>query len=145
MQRGESPNGQPMRTMIQLYCTFERDFHAIAQQTGTNTGVVFAECLDAVEQLKNGLKIAAKQALDRAEEEEKAKAEAEEAARAQKLAEAEERSNREALESKRTRRSTKSTARNGGKKPGVGRSVVASGATVVRRGRPKGSKNKSRA
>lgn len=136
MQNQRTPNGHPMVTMRDLYCCFERDYDAIARQTGTNTGIVFADCLDAVGKLQKALRETAENALRMKEAEEQAAA-----AAAEKAAEE---AARVAPEPTR-RRGGRTTAVNGGKKPGVGRTVVSSTPTKVsRRGRPKGSKNKVR-
>jgi hypothetical protein len=133
MQKGVSPEGRPMTTMGQLYMAFEKDFAAVAKMTfpNTNTGIVFAQCLDAVEQLKAALRKTAEAAL--AAEPEPAPAPSPSKTSVTHAP----------VTSRRV--TTKAVARNGGKKPGVGRSVSSNAATAVKRrpGRPKGSRNKS--
>lgn len=115
MQNQRTLSGDPMKSMRDLYCFFERDYDAIARQTGTNTGIVFADCLDAVGKLQRALRETAEQALEAQEREEK---------------EAQE----EAKKTQRKRRTVVTTT--GRKKPGVGRRVVSKTATkVVRRKR----------
>lgn len=122
MQKNKTPDGRPLNNNKDIYCHFERDFDAVARSTGTNTGIVFAECLDAVGQLARALRNVAEKAL---EEEPKVV---------------------EPKAAEPTRRGRRIVAANGAKKPGVGRTVVSKTTTkVARRGRPKGSKNKSKA
>lgn len=132
MQKGQDPHGRQMTTMGQLYMAFERDFIAVAEMTypKTNTGVVFAQCLDAVEQLKVALRKTAEAAL--AAEPEPAPAPAPE------------KTSVTPAPVTNRRVTTKVAARNGGRKPGVGRSVSSAATAVKRRpGRPKGSRNKA--
>ena len=117
-------NGMVLRTMKDLYLCFERDIMAIASHTGTNTGIVFAELVDAVEESR----VVLRNAMEKAQE---------------KLAAADAAREAEALAAKATeapRRTRKPAvapaAPVGRKKPGVGRKPVAVMEAPKRRGRP---------
>ena len=133
-------NGKPLKTMKDLYLCFENDVTAIARHTGTNTGIVFAELVDAVEETKVSLRDAMERAqaklaeADAAREvdrlravQDRIEAEVARPAAQQKATEA----------PRRTRRAaTATTAPASRKKPGVSRKPVAVMAEPKRRGRP---------
>jgi len=119
-------NGKPLKTMKDLYLCFEPDIVEVARQTHTNTGIVFAELIDAVEESRAVLRDAVESARAKLEAED-AKREAEAKAAAVKATEA----------PRRTRRAAATTtAPVGRKKPGVSRKTVTVTVEPKRRGRP---------
>lgn len=135
-------NGKPLKTMKDLYLCFECDINAIVDYVSSRNGpitqgVVFAELVDAVEDMKVELRNARERLQERFDTEEamelaateKAKRAVAAAAAAAKTTEAPRRTRRAAAAA-----TTATTATVGHKKPGANRKPVA--AEPKRRGRP---------
>lgn len=113
--------GQPPKNK-DTYLEFQEHYLAIARDTSTNTGIVFAECLDAVNHLGMSLREVAQREVAKVEAEEQARAEAQKKASEAPKKRGRPRKNPEApVVAPKRKRSTKTTYDTLRKGSGLGR------------------------